>query len=86
MGGAATYTLKFFATDTQRNNVSAYAVFHATHTARPPLGPPLRNGEQRPPQHTGERQRNPANFSKADTASAIYGRKNPEFVGIPLYP
>lgn len=36
------YTLKSFATDAQRNNVSAYAVFHATHTGQggpmPPTG------------------------------------------------
>jgi predicted ester cyclase len=28
----ARYELKSFATDAERNNVSAYAVFHATHT------------------------------------------------------
>ncbi len=38
----ARYELKSFATDTERNNVAAYAVFHATHTAQggpvPPTG------------------------------------------------
>jgi predicted ester cyclase len=38
----ATYDLKSFATDSTRNNVSAYAVFHATHTGEggpvPPTG------------------------------------------------
>jgi predicted ester cyclase len=33
----ARYELKSFATDDQRNNVAAYAVFHATHTG--PGGP-----------------------------------------------
>ena len=33
----ARYELKSFATDAKRNNVSAYAVFHATHTG--PGGP-----------------------------------------------
>jgi predicted ester cyclase len=33
----ARYELKSFATDAQRNNVTAYAVFHATHTG--PGGP-----------------------------------------------
>ena len=36
------YTLKSFATDTDRSNVSAYAVFHGTHTGEggpvPPTG------------------------------------------------
>lgn len=36
------YTLKSFATDTERNNVSAYAVFHGTHSGQggpmPPTG------------------------------------------------
>ncbi len=36
------YELKSFATDTERNNVAAYAVFHATHTGEggpvPPTG------------------------------------------------
>ncbi len=38
----ARYELKSFATDTARNNVAAYAVFHATHTGEggpvPPTG------------------------------------------------
>jgi len=38
----ATYEVKSFATDEGRNNVSAYAVFHATHTGQggpvPPTG------------------------------------------------
>jgi len=38
----ATYDLKSFATDSTRNNVSAYAVFNATHTGEggpvPPTG------------------------------------------------
>ena len=38
----AKYDLKSFATDATRNNVSAYAVFHATHTGEggpiPPTG------------------------------------------------
>jgi predicted ester cyclase len=33
----ATYELRSFATDLERNNVAAYAVFHATHTG--PGGP-----------------------------------------------
>lgn len=39
---AARYEVKSFATDTERNNVAAYAVFHATHTGEggpvPPTG------------------------------------------------
>src|SRR5438309_3428215 len=38
----ATYEVKSFATDAARNNVSAYGVFHATHTGNggpvPPTG------------------------------------------------
>jgi ketosteroid isomerase-like protein len=34
-----TYDLKSFATDTQRNNVSAYAVFMGTHLANGPCPP-----------------------------------------------
>jgi steroid delta-isomerase-like uncharacterized protein len=38
----ARYELKSFATDTERNNVAAYGVFHATHTGAggpmPPTG------------------------------------------------
>jgi len=38
----ARYDLKSFAVDSERNNVSAYAVFHATHTGQggpvPPTG------------------------------------------------
>lgn len=38
----ARYELKSFATDAERNNVAAYAVFHATHTGNggpvPPTG------------------------------------------------
>jgi hypothetical protein len=35
----AGYDLKSFATDTERNNVCAYAVFHGTHTAGGPVPP-----------------------------------------------
>src|SRR2546429_7847300 len=34
-----TYALKSFATDTERNNVSAYAVFMGTHLANGPCAP-----------------------------------------------
>ena len=37
------------------------------------------------PQDTGERPRKPANFSKADVSSAIYGDKTPAFVGFLRY-
>jgi len=37
-----TYEVKSFATDTERNNVAAYGIFHATHTGQggpvPPTG------------------------------------------------
>jgi predicted ester cyclase len=35
----ATYELKSFATDSERNNVAGYAIFHATNTGQGPVPP-----------------------------------------------